>query len=66
MVDKLKLLEKFMENEKLLIWMYEKIFPSRLEEVKDYLTKNTAPLKKNSVQSDHIISQADIFNEIAP
>ena len=38
MVDKLKLLEKFMENEKLLTWLYEKIFPSRINEVKEYLS----------------------------
>ena len=38
MVDKLRLLEKFMENEKLLTWMYEKIFPSRMNEIKDYLS----------------------------
>lgn len=39
MVDKLRLLEKFMENEKLLIWMYEKIFPARIGEVRDYFSK---------------------------
>ena len=41
MVDKLKLLEKFMENEKLLTWMYEKIFPSRIAEVKEYLSQRS-------------------------
>lgn len=40
MVDKLRLLEKFMENEKLLIWMYEKIFPARMGEVRDYFSKS--------------------------
>lgn len=38
MVDKLKLLEKFIENEKLLVWMYEKIFPPRINEVSEYLS----------------------------
>ena len=39
MVDKLRLLEKFMENENLLVWMYEKIFPTRMMEVKEYLSQ---------------------------
>ena len=30
MIDKLRLLEMFMQNEKLLVWMYEKVFPTRL------------------------------------
>jgi hypothetical protein len=38
MIDKLRLLEMFMQNEKLLVWMYEKIFPSRLTEVENYFT----------------------------
>lgn len=38
MVDKLKLLEKFMEHEKLLTWMYQKIFPSRSDQIKQYLS----------------------------
>ena len=41
MVDKLRLLEKFMENEKLLVWMYGKIFPTRTDELTDYLSQRT-------------------------
>jgi len=26
----------FMQNEKLLVWMYEKIFPTRLSELENY------------------------------
>lgn len=38
LLDKLSLLEKFMENERLLVWMYQKIFPSRVNEVREYLS----------------------------
>lgn len=61
MVDKLRLLEKFMENEKLLIWMYEKIFPNRIDEVKDYLGVSTAASKKPNVQSEQVITQVELF-----
>lgn len=43
-VDKLRLLEKFMENESLLVWMYEKIFPSRANELKEYLTHRSTQM----------------------
>jgi hypothetical protein len=38
MIDKLRLLEMFMQNEKLLVWMYERIFPSRMTEIEEYLS----------------------------
>lgn len=38
-IDKLRLLEMFLENEKLLVYMYQKIFPDRMREVEEYLTK---------------------------
>lgn len=36
MIDKLRLLEMFMQNEKLLVWLYEKIFPTRIGEIEEY------------------------------
>ena len=38
MIDKLRLLEMFMQNEKLLVWMYEKIFPGRMAEIENYFS----------------------------
>jgi hypothetical protein len=40
MIDKLRLLEMFLQNEKLLVWMYQKIFPSRMDEINKYLSAN--------------------------
>lgn len=33
-VDKLRLLEVFLQNQKLLSWMYERIFPDRLSQMR--------------------------------
>lgn len=33
-VDKLRLLELFLQNEKLLSWMYERMFPDRLSQMR--------------------------------
>jgi hypothetical protein len=38
MIDKLRLLEIFLENEKLLTYMYERIFPDRLTTLREKLT----------------------------
>lgn len=48
-----------MENEKLLTWMYEKIFPSRMAEVREYLLKKASfeTTKKNSIQSEQALKQ---------
>ena len=43
MIDKLRLLEMFMQNEKLLVWMYEKIFPTRLNELESYFQIKKTP-----------------------
>ncbi len=32
-IDRLRLLEMFLENEKLLVYMYQKVFPDRLKEI---------------------------------
>lgn len=53
MVDKLRLLEKFMENEKLLTWMYEKIFPNRTNEVRDYFSHKNLPYSQHVEQKDN-------------
>lgn len=37
-VDKLRLLELFLQNEKLLTWMYERIFPDRLSKLRSNLS----------------------------
>ena len=42
-VDKLKLLELFLQNEKLLSWMYERIFPDRLSKLRSSLTSYYEP-----------------------
>jgi hypothetical protein len=36
-IDKLRLLEMFLENEKLLVYMYQKVFPDRLKEIEAFL-----------------------------
>ena len=40
-VDKLRLLELFLQNEKLLSWLYERIFPDRLSELRYKLSSNS-------------------------
>lgn len=39
-VDKLRLLELFLSNEKLLSWLYERIFPDRLSKLRYNLSSN--------------------------
>ena len=39
-VDKLRLLELFLQNEKLLAWMYERIFPDRMTQLRSKLISN--------------------------
>jgi hypothetical protein len=40
-VDKLRLLELFLQNEKLLTWLYERIFPDRLSELRYKLSSHS-------------------------
>ncbi len=63
MIDKLRLLEIFLENEKLLTWMYERIFPDRMSTLRDNLNKNS-PNNFHNVNNKHnsIGSNKDIVS----
>lgn len=39
MIDKLRLLEIFLQNERLLSYMYEKVFPDRLTGLRERLSE---------------------------
>ena len=56
MIDKLRLLEMFMQNEKLLAWMYEKIFPNRTTELQEVLTEKKKVITevREKAKSAHI------------
>lgn len=43
----------FMQNEKLLVWMYERIFPTRMAEIEAYLANKPEPPREKS-KSMHI------------
>ena len=49
-VDKLRLLELFLQNEKLLTWMYERIFPDRLSQLRYKLSSHSE--QKSSSEMD--------------
>lgn len=60
-IDKLRLLEMFLENEKLLVYMYQKIFPDRLKEIEAYLgqkvVKNHGENQTNRIiANDNVVS----------
>ena len=46
-VDKLRLLELFLQNEKLLSWMYERIFPDRLSKIRSHLSSQNDTFTSN-------------------
>lgn len=46
-MDKLKLLELFLQNEKMLSWMYERIFPDRLSKLRYNLSSQNESITSN-------------------
>lgn len=59
-IDKLRLLEMFLENEKLLVYMYQKMFPDRLKEIEAYLgqkvVKNHGENQTNkTISNDNVV-----------
>jgi hypothetical protein len=54
-VDKLRLLELFLQNEKLLAWMYERIFPDRLSKLRYNLSSQNDSLTSHEKSQDEII-----------
>jgi hypothetical protein len=59
-VDKLKLLELFLQNEKMLSWMYERIFPDRLSKLRYNLSSQNESISSNQKSIDEFnISPVD-------
>ena len=60
MIDKLRLLEIFLENEKLLTYMYERIFPDRLTTLREKLSASKPLiLPKGSLKEAVVLTERE-------
>jgi hypothetical protein len=62
-VDKLRLLELFLQNEKMLVWMYERIFPDRLTQLQ-YSLRDQASTQQHEKQMSSIQFGQRLFPKV--
>ena len=62
-VDKLRLLELFLQNEKLLTWLYERIFPDRMAGLRNQVMSQR---ESNSRQSAEEIPSNQLEKRLLP